>query len=154
VDDNKEADEEGILETTCYGKVSTLGIINYSLDYNYGLLYPTIRDVFSAIRNGLSPGCRDYQLKHVIVPDETGVIRPYVLFERWLFWRDANGKFAPYYPPSAYEYLGKYGNHEFWTTSHDCLSDFIILGINATANSHAVAVNSAKIGPTPALSGQ
>jgi hypothetical protein len=54
-------------------------------------------------------------------------------------------------PPGELEYLGKYGNHEFWTTGRACISDFMVIVINATANSHAVAVSSPKPGPTPAL---
>src|ERR1700730_12629736 len=87
----------------------------------------------------------------IIAPKETGLARSDRLFEKWLFWRDAGGGWAPENPPYMPEYLGIYGNREFWTTSHACLSDFIILTINATANSHAAALNTQKVGPTPAL---
>jgi hypothetical protein len=139
------------LKTRCYGEVSTFGLVNSSLAYNYGLLYPTIKDVFAAVRNGLSGGCRHYQNQFVVAPKETGLARADRLFERWLFWRDGRGGWAPYDPPETPEYIGTYGNREFWTTSSACLNDFIILAINATANSHAAAQNTQKIGPTPAL---
>jgi hypothetical protein len=139
------------LRTKCYGEVSTLGVVNSSLAFNYGLLYPTIKDVFAAVRNGLSGGCTNYQNRWVIAPKETGLARSDRLFEKWLFWRDAGGGWAPENPPYMPEYLGIYGNREFWTTSPACLSDFIILTINATANSHAAALNTQKVGPTPAL---
>ena len=139
------------LSTRCYGEVSTLGLVNSALAFNYGLLYPTIKDIFTAIRNGLSGGCRHYQNQFIIAPKETGLARGDRLFERWLFWKDASGSWAPYTPPFTPEYVGRYGNREFWTTARSCLSDFIILAINATANSHAAAHSSAKIGPSPAL---
>jgi hypothetical protein len=103
------------------------------------------------VRNGLSGGCRHYQNKFVVLPKETGLARADRLFERWLFWSDARGGWAAYNPPDTPEYIGIYGNREFWTTSFPCLNDFIILAINATANSHAAAQNTQKIGPTPAL---
>jgi hypothetical protein len=139
------------LTTQCYGEVSALGLVNSSLGYNYGLLYPTIKDVFTAVRNGLSGGCKHYQNRFVVTPSETGLARGDRLFERWLFWKNSDGTWAPYNPPVIPEYLGRYGNREFWTTSRPCFSDFIILTINATANSHAVAQSTAKIGPSPAL---
>jgi len=140
-----------ILQSKCFGPVSTLGLVNDSLAYNYGLLYPTILDVFAALRSGLSPACRHYQLTNMFVHEENGLVRGDILFTRWLFWRAADGSWAPYNPPFVPEYLGKYGGRDFWTTSLACINDFILLGINATANSHAAAQNTQKIGPTPAL---
>jgi hypothetical protein len=140
------------LYSKCYGLRP--GIVNESLAHNYGLLYPTVDNVFGAVRNGLSPNCRRYQIRNLFIPNENGVVRADRLFERWLFWKDAGGAWAPYNPPSAPEYLGKYGNHEFWTSSPACLSDFIVLAINSTANSHAAAQNVSKpTGPTSAVPG-
>jgi hypothetical protein len=140
-----------ILQSKCFGPVSTLGLVNDSLAYNYGLLYPTIHDVTVTLRNGLSPSCRHYQLANMFAYKENGIVRGDILFTRWLFWKAADGSWAPYNPPTVPEYLGKYADRDFWATSLACINDFILLAINATANSHAAAQNQPKTGPTPAL---
>lgn len=140
-----------ILTTTCYGDVSSLGLANDVLAYNYGLLYPIISDVFAAIRNGISPACRHYQLENMFVSGENGIIKGNILFTRWLFWKAPDGSWAPNQPPFEPRYLGRYAGRDFWTTSPSCINDFIILAINATANSHAAAQNAPKATPTPAL---
>ena len=82
------------------------------------------------------------------------IFRQDTIFKRWLFWKDPNGNWAPDSPPSEPEYLGKYDNRDFWTTSTACLGDFVVLAINATANSHAAAQNAPKpTGSTPATPG-
>jgi len=148
----------------CYGPHFRSGLVNIgpqSLAQQYGLKYPTPEQVATHIRTGISPTCRRYQLPNIHqdqdIKDTRHIsqqpIRGY-LFTRWLFWKDANGDLRKPYPPppgAPLEYLGKYGNHEFWTTGRACISDFIVIVINATANSHAVAVSSPKPGPTPAL---
>jgi hypothetical protein len=130
-----------------------LGQVANSLAGQYGLLYPSKHVVFSSIRNGLSPGCRKYQIAN-LVDTEKRKFRHDTLFQRWLFWKNSSGGWAPYPPPAEPEWLGKYGNHDFWTTSRACLNDFIVVGINATANSHAAAQNAPKpTGPTSAVPG-
>jgi len=140
-----------IKTTMCYGDVSSLGLANDQLASNYGLLYPTISDVFGAMRNGISPGCRHYQLRNMFVSTENGIIKGNILFTRWLFWKAADGSWAPNQPPFEPEYLGRYGGRDFWTTSPACINDFVILTINATANSHAAAENAPKATPTSTL---
>lgn len=150
-------------QSVCYSIYGVLGQplgqAGNSLAAQYGLLYPRKDVVLAALRNGLSPDCRSYQINYLLVddPENPGQkkFRHDTLFERWLFWRDANGSWAPYAPPSAPGYLGKYGNHDFWTTSTACLADFVVLAINSTANSHAAAQNASKpTGTTAAASGQ
>jgi hypothetical protein len=146
--------QQKILTTECYGDVSSLGLSNDNLAYIYGLLYPTIHDVYAELRNVISPACRHYQLENMFVSRENGIVKGNILFTRWLFWKAPNGSWAPNDPPFVPEYLGKYVGRDFWTTSMPCLNDFIILSINATANSHAAAQNVPKVTPTPALAGQ
>jgi hypothetical protein len=147
-------------ESECYASFGRpLGVVSTtSLSAQYGLAYPDKKDVSAALRNGLSPGCRSYQLANLVAADPQNprkqFFRQDTLFERWIFWRDNSGAWAPYYPPSQPEYLGKYGNRDFWTTSPACLADFIVITINATAASHAIAQNAPKqIGSTPATQG-
>jgi hypothetical protein len=52
-----------------------------------------------------------------------------------------------------FERLDIVATYDFWTTASACVSDFIILGINATANSHAAAQNAPKGGTTPTTLG-
>jgi hypothetical protein len=135
-----------------------LGETTNPLAAQYGLLYPRKQVVLAELRNGLSPGCRSYQLTSLIINDpqtpERQKFRQDKLFERWLFWKNLSGNWSPYTPPVSPEYFGKYGNRDFWTTSTACLADFIVLLINATANSHAAAQNAPKqAGPTPATPG-
>jgi hypothetical protein len=134
--DSKQ-NQQKILTTVCYGDVSSLGLANDSIAYQYGLLYPTISEVF--------------QLENMFVSKENGIVKGNILFTRWLFWKAPDGSWAPNEPPFEPEYLGKYGARDFWTTSPACINDFIILTINATANSHAAAENAPKVTPTPAL---
>ena len=150
-------------ESRCYATHGRpLGVISTVLGQQYGLLYPNKQEVLAALRNGLSPGCRSYQEANLIDPDPKDPkrkrFRQDTLFARWLFWKSSRGDWQPPYPngpPLGYEpqWLGKYGNHDFWTTSEACLNDFIVLAINATANSHAAAQNSQKGGTTPASLG-
>ena len=145
---------EGTSTDPCFEKfarITPLGLTSGALLQNYGLIYPSKNDVIFALRNGLSPDCRNYQLANLPVDDQKN-IRQNVLFARWLFWKDASGRWAPNPsgPPAGAKSLGQYGNHEFWTASAACLNDSIILGINATANSHAAAQNTPKGGTTPA----
>jgi hypothetical protein len=152
-------------ESKCYvTNGRPLGVItSTSLAKQYGLLYPSKQEVLAELRNGLSPSCRSYQLSRLRADDSQNPgkqrFRYDTLFQRWLFWKDSNGNWqpsAPNGPPQGYrlEYLGKYGTHDFWTTSAACLHDFIVLSINATANSHAAAQNAPKpTGPTPATPG-
>jgi len=143
--------QQATLKEKCYGDVSTTGIANDSLASNYGLLYPTISDVFIALRNGLSPACRNYQLKNMFESEENGIIKGDMLFTRWLFWKARDGTWLPVKnPPSEPQYLANYGGRDFWTTSTACLDDFILLTINATANSHAAAQAAPKTTTTPA----
>jgi hypothetical protein len=155
--------------TQCFKTiVAGTGITNADLANTYGLLSPTREHLLTSLRNGYSPDCRNYQLKNLQLGTEVDKI-----FERWLFWRDSDGNWQPQdelppdvfpdgrqplplsqLPKGAFEPLGSFRNHDFWTTASACVSDFIILGINATANSHAAAQNSQKGGPTSALSGQ
>jgi hypothetical protein len=143
--------QQKILTTVCFGDVSSLGLANDSIAYQYGLLYPTIAEVFASLRNGIGPACRHYQLENMFAFRENGIVKGNILFTRWLFWKAPDGSWAPNEPPFEPEYLGKYGARDFWTTSPACINDFIILTINATANSHAVAQNAPKVTPTPAL---
>ena len=138
-----------------------LNFISSYLAQQYGLVYPPRHVVSAFLRNGVSPGCRSYQLKFLVNHDENGNIIYYKngrvsfkdnwLFERWLFWKDDEGNWQPNYPPFEPAYLGHYGTHDFWTTSDACLSDFMILAIDSTANSHATAQASPKTGSTPSL---
>jgi hypothetical protein len=143
--------QKQLLTTKCYGDVSTTGLDNDSLAAQYGLLYPTMHDVFVAVRNGLSPACRHYQLENMFVSGENGTINGNILFTRWLFWRARDGSWAPSKPPSEPQYLGNYGGRDFWTTSPACIDDFILITINATANSHAAAQTAPKATTTPAI---
>jgi hypothetical protein len=150
-------------ESKCYATNDRpLGVTNSALAEQYGLAYPSKQEVLASLRNGLSPGCRRYQEKYLVVYDvehpNKQWFRQDTLFARWLFWKDSSGNWQPPYPngpppDSTFEYLGKYGNHDFWTTSAACLNDFIVLAINATVNSHAAAQNSQKGGTTPASLG-
>ena len=144
----------------CYANYGRpLGVVSTtSLAAQYGLAYPDKQDVLAAVRNGLSPSCRSYQLANLVVADPENPriqkFRQDTLFERWLFWKSSSGGWAPYPPPTEPEWLGKYGNRDFWTTSRACLNDFIVIGINATANSHAAAQNTLKpTGSTSAVPG-
>jgi hypothetical protein len=135
-----------------------LGSPSSSLATQYGLLYPRKGVVSHELRNGLSPGCRSYQINNLMSGDSKNfakrIFRQDTIFKRWLFWKDPNGNWAPDSPPSEPEYLGKYDNRDFWTTSTACLGDFVVLAINATANSHAAAQNAPKpTGSTPATPG-
>jgi hypothetical protein len=139
--------------------VSFFSIASGYLAKQYGLLYPNKDDVFSSLRNGLSPECRRYQIESLksTFPNGDIVFRSDALFARSLFWKDSSGGWQPRYgPPAGYlmDHIGKYGNRDFWTTSHACLADLVVLAINSTANSHAAAQNNQKGGPTPALAGQ
>jgi hypothetical protein len=132
------------------------GITNAGLAESYGLLYPNKDQVSSWMRNGVSPTCREYQLPNILIDRDRPPSTPpqSFIFRRWLFWRDAGGHWKPYEPAVPPEYLGKYGNHDFWTTNRACLADFVVLTINATANSHAAAQNAPKqTGTTPASAG-
>jgi hypothetical protein len=116
------------------------------LNVQYGVYYPTPSQVYQDLRAGLSAGCRHFQFEQ----------RKYgntLLFARWLFWRDEKGNYAPYDPRTfdpktefPLRSVGPYGGREFWTISQACLSDFVILSINSTANSHAAAQASQKTG--------
>jgi hypothetical protein len=160
-------------EAGCYGKgpsPQAVGIVTGYLAQQYGLLYPTKDMVFTSLRNGLSPNCRSYQLRNLKErPDSTRML-PDRLFERSLFWQDSRGKWQPEYelPPDVFgddgqprsglprekwDHLDRFRSYDFWTTASACVSDFIILGINATANSHAAAQNAPKGGTTPASLG-
>ena len=139
----------------CYGQdVKGNGIVGSALANAYGLAYPNKELVFTSLRNGYSPDCRYYQLNHLLT-DNQEALKANVLFVRSLFWRDQNGAWKPEDPPKdvPLNILDTLGNHAFYTTQSACVSDFILLGINATANSHAAAQNSQKGGPTPALGG-
>jgi hypothetical protein len=149
-------------KSSCYSIYGVLGQPlgnpTSSLAAQYGLIYPPKKVVLAELRNGLSPECRNYQLINLIINDlqNSGKkkFRQDKLFERWLFWKKVDGTWSPYTPPSSPEYLGKYGDRDFWITSRACLADFIVLAINATANSHAAAQNAPKqTGPTPATPG-
>jgi hypothetical protein len=150
--------DDSSTNSKCFGfPLSAFGVTSGQLAMNYGLLYPSIRDVWTALRNGLSPACRKYQIDHLTYDTPLGRVFPNnIIFVRWLFWRDARGGWAPYAPPedAPLEYLGRYVNRDFWTTAPACLSDFIVIAINATANSHAAAQNTPKpTGTTPAPTG-
>ena len=74
-----------------------LNFISSYLAQQYGLVYPPRHVVSAFLRNGVSPGCRSYQLKFLVNHDENGNIIYYKngrvsfkdnwLFERWLFWK-------------------------------------------------------------------
>jgi hypothetical protein len=137
------------LKFTCFADTLTpFGFVNTYLSNLYGLLYPGPHRVFVSLRNGLSPACREYQIDHL---SSNGRFSTDRIFQRWLFWRGAP---YPLPSPEVPEYVGRYGNRDFWTTSPACLNDFILLTINATANSHAAAQNTPKqTGTTPAPAG-
>jgi len=147
----------------CYGTQAQT-IASPTLAQYYGLFSPTRQQVATALRNGLSPTCRRYQLRYISAHDENGNIvydsegkakmRSDLLFERWLFWKNDKGVWQPQDPPTdaSLEPLGHYGRHDFWTAANGaCVSDFIILVIHSTANSHAAALASSKGGVTPAI---
>jgi hypothetical protein len=136
----------------------------------YGLYYPTSEDILTDLRNGISANCRHYHFKEIFYPPQ-GANHTKDMFARWLFWMGKGNKLEPYDPTPVSEqsqplsedasddeepkgaryrirlhYLGQYGGRRFWTTTRACLSEFVIIAINSTANSYAAAQASPKAG--------
>lgn len=116
-----------------------------TLNTAFGLSYPSPEQVYSAMHQGISAACKHYQVTQLQLGGPAG---KRTFFARWLFWKDVSGNWKPERPPAGVmlESLGTYGDHEFFTSASACVSDFIILAISATANSHSAAQASPKSG--------
>ena len=132
----------------CFNNNTIQISISASLAKSYGLLYPNAQQVTGDFRNGTSPSCREYQLDHLRL---NGQLDPKRLFARWLFWKNPDQSWGPEAPSAKtlktlQPYPGTFGvsNRQFWLADTACVSDFIILAIDSTANSHAAAQASPK----------